>query len=306
MDRIVAAKAFIGVAENGSFSGAARAQGVSPSLITKYIKGLESSLGTALFQRNTRRVALTEAGRIYRQHWQQILSDIEAADAAIGAEQQTIKGNLRIGAPAAFGRIVVAPLAVSFARDHAEVGIDLMFSSTVIDPLASNMDIVFRVGTANLGLQASITARKLASFPMVVCASPAYLERYGTPGSVGDLINHICVHRVRPGQQAANDWSFLRDGESVKVPINGPVRANSADAVISAGVHGQGLIYQAAYLVRDYLENGQLVALELDAATVDVPLSALWQSSKHIPARVRAFIDHCARELRSVDRLALS
>lgn len=304
MDRIVAAKAFIGVAENGSFSGAARAQGVSPSLITKYIQGLESSLGTALFQRTTRSVALTEAGRIYRQYWQQILSDIEAADAAIGIEQQAIKGNLRIGAPMAFGRLVIAPLAVSFSRDHAGVGIDLMFNSAVIDPLASNMDIVFRVGTGNLGFQASVTARKLASFPMVVCASPAYLERYGTPASVEDLLRHICVHRVRRGQAQADGWSFVRDGKPLDVPINGPVRANSADAVISAGVHGQGLIYQPAYLVRDYLESGQLEAVDLDAATVDVPLSALWQTSKHIPARVRAFIDHCARELRSVDRLA--
>jgi DNA-binding transcriptional LysR family regulator len=300
MDRIVAAKAFIGVAELGSFSGAARAQGVSPSLITKYIQGLEQSLGTTLFQRSTRKVVLTEAGNVYKQHWRRILSDIEAADAAIGMEQNAVKGTLRIGTPAAFGRIVVAPLAVSFSREYPEVGIDLVFNNYIVDPMTNNLDIVFRVGDGRGGDQTSITARRLASFPRIVCASPAYIDRHGVPLSLNDLCEHVCVHRVKGEHGNSATWDFMRDGETVRIPIDGRIRANTADAVISAGLHGQGLIYQPAYLVRDYLQTGQLRAIALDAHPVEVPLAALWQTDKHIPARVRAFIDYCALELRGL------
>lgn len=297
MDRIVAAKAFIGVAELGSFSGAARAQGVSPSLITKYIQGLEQSLGTTLFQRSTRRVVLTEAGSVYRQHWRKILLDIDAADAAIGADQHAIQGTLRIGAPAAFGRIIIAPLAMAFSHDHPGVSIDLLFNNATVSPLAENLDLLFRPGTG--GDDAGITARKLTSFPRVLCAAPSYFDRHGTPSSIYDLVNHLCIHRARPGQAGRTLWDFVRDGKDVQVPIDGPIRANTADAVISASLHGQGLIYQPECLVRDYLKSGQLRVVELDAKPVEVPFSAFWQTGRTMPARVRAFIDHCARAMRA-------
>ncbi|SFR88128.1 LysR family transcriptional regulator [Sphingomonas jatrophae] len=299
MDQIVAVKAFIGVAELGSFSGAARAQGVSPSLITKQIQALEESLGTTLFQRSTRKVQLTEAGNVYRQHWRKILSDIDTADAAVGAAQREMKGSLRLGAPPAFGRMVVAPLAVGFGRAFPEVAIDLVFTSSQADPLASGIDILFRVGHAGATDAAGVMVRRLASFPLTICASPAYLDAHGTPRTIEDLSAHVCVDRILPGQTGINPWRFTRAGQMVEVPTGGSIRANSADAVISAGVHGQGLIYQPICLVRDDLASGRLRTVTVDAQTMELPLSAQWRTDRHITARLRAFIDHAATQLKA-------
>lgn len=301
MDRIAAVKAFIGVAELGSFNGAARAQGVSPSVITKHIQFLEQDLGTTLLQRNTRRVVLTDAGTLYRERWRKILLDIAAADAAVGEDHREMKGSLRVGAPAAFGRVVVAPLAVSFLREHGGVAIDLVFSNSATDPLSAKVDVLFRVGAPSAVDLVSVTARRLASFPLILCASPDYLGRYGEPASVEELRDHVCVNRILAGQTGGTPWRFVRGNHAIEVPTGGAIRANSADAVISAGIHGQGLIYLPACLVQDHLGSGRLRRIEIDAETSEAPLSALWQNDRHVPARLRAFVNHCAAHLPTMD-----
>ncbi|MGF7151577.1 DNA-binding transcriptional LysR family regulator [Sphingomonas zeicaulis] len=301
MDRIAAVRAFIGVAEFGSFNGAARAQGVSPSVITKHIQFLEQDLGTTLLQRNTRRVVLTDAGSLYRERWCKILLDIAAADAAVGEDHREMKGSLKIGAPAAFGRVVVAPLAVSFLREHGGVAIDLVFSNSATDPLSAKVDVLFRVGAPPAIDLASVSARRLASFPMILCASPDYLDRFGEPASIEALRDHVCVNRILAGQSGGSPWRFVRAGVPIEVPTSSAIRANSADAVISAGIHGQGLIYLPACLVQDQLHAGRLRRIEFDAEMGEAPLSALWQNDRHVPARLRAFVNHCASHLPTMD-----
>src|SRR5690606_22914887 len=197
-------------ATDGSLSAAARHLGMSPAMATKHVNALEARLGVKLFHRTTRQLALTEAGSDYIDACLRILPEIDEAEAAATSQRTKASGLLRMNVPLSFGRCFVAPLIPEFCLRHPEVTVELGLSDAELDVIAGSWDLAIRIGhLADSPLQ----ARKLGDSPMLVCASPAYLDHRGVPRRVAELVQHNCLGYTLSGTQGRGHWAFGANGE---------------------------------------------------------------------------------------------
>ncbi len=252
-DRLTGMQVFQRVAALGSFSAAARALGMSQTMVTKHVEALERHLGARLFQRTTRRLTLTEAGSRYRASAERILAEIEEAEREVSATTTDLTGTLRLNLPLAFGIREVVPALIDFAALYPALTIDIGLSDRFVDLVEEGWDLAIRIG--RLG-DSSLIARKLAPIRTMVCASPAYLARHGVPRTVADLKDHNCLGYTLPTPASAERWVFSQDG-TVVVPISGSFRANNGDALREAAVAGIGIIDQPLFILRDDLVAGE-------------------------------------------------
>ncbi|MGA2293351.1 LysR substrate-binding domain-containing protein [Bradyrhizobium sp.] len=277
LDRLTGLEVFAKVAAAGSLSSAARAMGLSQTMVTKHIAALEARLGVKLFHRTTRRLSLTESGRFYLEASERILAEMEAADATVAADRVEPRGLLRLNVPLAFGTRQIAPLLSEFAQRHPRVGVE-------------GWDLAVRIGNLS---SSSLIARRIAPCRLVVCAAPSYLDARGYPLTVSSLKDHNCLGYTL-SQQRADRWAFGARAE-VSVGISGNLRANNGDALRAAAIAGQGLVYQPTFIVADDLRAGTLVELRLDQPTVELGgIYAVYLPDRDPPAKVRAFIDFIA------------
>ena len=291
MDRITSMRVFVRAATDGSLSAAARHLGMSPAMATKHVNALEARMGVKLFHRTTRRLTLTEAGRHYRAACQRILPEIDEAEAAAASQRVKATGLLRMNVPLSFGQGFVAPLMPEFSRRHPEVTVELGLSDAELDIIAGSWDLAVRVGRL---ADSPLQARRLGDSPMVVCASPDYLDQRGVPRRVAELIQHNCLGYTLSGTQGREHWAFGANGE-VRVPGSGNLMANNGDALLAAAVRGQGIIYQPGFIVAGAIGRGELVALELDKPPVELGgIHILYPPDRRPPAKVRVMIDYLA------------
>ena len=291
MDRVTSMRVFARAAGEGSLSAAARHLGMSPAMATKHVNALEARLGVKLFHRTTRRLTLTEAGSNYLDACQRILADIDEAEAAAASQRVRATGLLRMNVPLSFGRSYVAPLVPEFCRRHPEVTVELGLSDAQLDLLAGSWDLAIRIGRLD---DSPLQARRLGDSAMVVCASPAYLERRGVPRRVDELAGHNCLGYTLSATQDRRHWAFGANGE-FKVPASGDLLANNGDALLAAAVAGQGILYQPHFIVGGALERGELVELELDRPPVGLGgIHVLYPPDRRPPAKVRVMIDYLA------------
>lgn len=289
LDRLTGLEVFARVAGAGSLSAAARALGMSQTMVTKHIAALESRLGVKLFHRTTRRLSITEAGRNYLESSARILAEIEAADAAVAADLVEPRGLLRLNAPVSFGARQIAPLLAEFAQRHPRVTVELGLNDRLVDLVEEGWDLAIRIGNLN---NSSLIARRIAPCRIVVCAAPSYLRARGTPRTVASLADHNCLGYTLSQRTPIDRWVF---GDDVGVQISGNLRANNGDALRAAAIAGQGIIHQPTFIVADDIREGRLVALALDQPTVELGgIYAVFLPDRHPPARVRAFIDFIA------------
>ncbi len=291
LDRLTGLEVFAKVAASGSLSAAARAMGLSQTMVTKHMAALEARLGVKLFHRTTRRLSITEAGRNYLEASERILAEIEAANASVAVDRVEPRGLLRLNAPVAFGTRQIAPLLAEFGAHHPQVTIELGLNDRLVDLAEEGWDLAIRIGILS---NSSLIARRIAPCRVVVCASPSYLEARGAPLTVADLAAHNCLGYTLSQQTSVDRWVFGARAE-VSVRVSGNLRANNGDALRAAAIAGQGLIYQPTFIVADDLRAGTLVALELDQPTVELGgIYAVYLPDRHPPAKVRAFIDFIA------------
>ncbi len=291
LDRLTSLEVFARVAAVGSLSGAARAMGLSQTMVTKHIASLEARLGAKLFHRTTRRLSITEAGRSYLESSERILSDMEAAEAAIAADRVEPRGLLRVNVPVVFGTRQIAPLLADFAERYPNVTIELGLNDRLVDLAEEGWDLAIRIGKLR---DSSMVARRLAPSRMVVCAAPSYLARHGTPRSVGDLASHNCLGYTLSQQASAAEWLFGKQGD-IRVQVKGNLRANNGDALRAATLAGLGVARQPTFIVADDLRAGTLVALPLDQPEIQTTaVHAVYLPDRRPPAKVRAFIDFLA------------
>ncbi len=291
LDRLTGLEVFAKVAACGSLSAAARAMGVSQTMVTKHIAALEARLGVKLFHRTTRRLSITEAGRNYLEASERILAEIEAANASVAVDRVEPRGLLRLNAPVAFGTRQIAPLLAEFTAHHPQVTIELGLNDRLVDLAEEGWDMAIRIGILS---SSSLIARRIAPCRVVVCASPSYLKARGTPPTVASLAAHNCLGYTLSQQTSVDRWVFGARAE-VSVRVSGNLRANNGDALRTAAIAGQGLIYQPTFIVADDLRAGALVAIELDQPTVELGgIYAVYLPDRHPPAKVRAFIDFIA------------
>ena len=291
LDRLTGLEVFAKVAAHGSLSAAARAMGLSQTMVTKHMAALEARLGVKLFHRTTRRLSITEAGRNYLEASERILAEIEAANASVAVDRVEPRGLLRLNAPVAFGTRQIAPLLAEFGAHHPRVTIELGLNDRLVDLAEEGWDLAIRIGILS---NSSLIARRIAPCRVVVCASPSYLEARGAPLTVADLAAHNCLGYTLSQQTSVDRWVFGERAE-VSVRVSGNLRANNGDALRAAAIAGQGLIYQPTFIVADDLRAGTLVVLELDQPTVELGgIYAVYLPDRHPPAKVRAFIDFIA------------
>jgi DNA-binding transcriptional LysR family regulator len=291
LDRLTGLEVFAKVAAAGSLSAAARALGMSQTMVTKHIAALEARLGAKLFHRTTRRLSITEAGRSYLESSERILAEIEAADAAVAADRVEPRGMLRINAPVSFGTRQIAPLLAEFAARYPRTTVELGLNDRLVDLAEEGWDLAIRIGNLS---NSSLIARRIAPCRIVVCAAPSYLEARGIPRTVSSLAAHNCLGYTLSLRTPVDRWVFGARGE-VGVRVSGNLRANNGDALLAAALAGQGIIHQPSFIVADDLGAGRLVALTLDQPNVELGgIYAVYLPDRHPPAKVRAFIDFIA------------
>jgi DNA-binding transcriptional LysR family regulator len=283
MDRLGDLDIFSRVAVTGSMSQAARDLGMSPPVISKRIKRLEERLGTRLLQRTTRQIALTDAGRGFHERVLAILASVEEAENWVAQRAMLARGPLRISAPTTFGRLHVAPHLVRFMARYPEIALDLSLSDSFVDVVGDGFDVAIRI--ADLA-DTSLVARRLAPNHRVLCATPDYLEKHGTPASLADLARHrLLVHN-------ADHWRLEGPEGAVTVPVTSAIATNSSEVIREAVIAGLGIALRSTWDVGPELRANRLtIVLPRYRASHRVGIYAVYPSRRHLPQRTRVFID---------------
>jgi len=278
--------AFVEVIRQGGFSAAARALGRTPSAVSKQIARLEERLGVRLLYRSTRRLRMTEEGEAYYRRAVAILSDIEEAEAAVTQSRVSPRGVLRVTNSIAFGRNQIVPMLPEFLGAYPDLKLQLSLSDNLVDLVEEGYDVAVRMAELT---DSSLVARRLATDHRVVCASPAYIEKFGAPRTPDDLRNHNCL--VYFDRRLRNEWELSIDGKLRRFPVNGRFEANSGIAVHEAALSGLGIAYLATFLVAPDVKAGRLVTLLDDYITGGTPIYAVYPHRRHLSPKVRVFID---------------
>lgn len=294
MDRFHALQVFVKVADSGGFAAAARTLAMSPPAVTRAIAMLEDRLGTRLFVRTTRSVRLTDSGHRFLEDSRQILQDLEEAeDAAVGSHVAP-RGELRITAPALFGRMFVTPILGQFLDQHPMVNAQTLFLDRVVNLMDEGLDIAIRIG--NLP-DSSLTAVRAGTVRHVMFAAPSYLKANGSPNHPDDLADHQIIQSVTMNR--VTDWSFVQGGKPVSVHVDPRVRMNTNDAVIELVRQGWGLSRLLSYQIAPFLNDGSLQEVLCAFEPPPLPIHVVHQEGRLVSAKVRAFVDFMVKRLRA-------
>ena len=286
MDRIEAMRAFVAVVAEGSFSNAATSMQLSPQLVSKYVAKLEDQLGIRLLNRTTRKVSLTEAGTHYVQHAQQILLSIDEMDSQLGGLQQNPKGTLRISAPVSFALKHMAKLITDFQLQYPLVNIELQLNDRKIDIVDEGFDIALRIGNLK---DSSLIAKYIAPIRVILCASPEYLKKHGTPKQPEDLKNHRYLHyNYSEIDSKDNIYQWLN---AKNIDTRGGFDSNNGDILVEAAIAGAGLALQPTFIASNAISSGQLTQVLADLELKPLGLYAVYAHRKLLPSKVRCFID---------------
>ena len=287
MDRLKQIESFVAVAAKGSLTAAARAEGVAPAVIGRRIDALEDRLGVKLLVRTTRRITLTHEGSAFLEDCQRILADIASAEAGVSAGGVKASGHLRITAPAGFGRRHVAPLVPAFRAAHPELNLSLNLSDRVVDIVNEGFDCAVRVGDLP---DSSLVSVRLADNRRLCVAAPAYLERAGRPEAPQDLARHACLMLSSNASQTRG-WAFTVNGEPVHLRPSGPLDCSDGQVLHEWCLAGLGIAWRSTWEVERDIAEGRLVPLLEDYAAPPNGIYAVFPQRKHLPLRVRLWID---------------
>lgn len=286
-------EAFVRVADSRSFSEAARRLGLSKSVISRQVSALEAQLGARLFHRTTRSLSLTEIGQAYYERCARILAEIEEANLSVSSLQAEPRGKLRVNAPMSFGVLHLAPLLPGFLVRYPQIDIDMVMNDRFVSLVDEGFDVAVRIGKLE---DSSLIARYLAPARRVVCASPAYLERHGTPLTPDDLAGHCCLTYSNPTTH--DEWSFQTgDGQRSTVEVHGRLRVNNGDTLREAALAGVGIATLPSFIVGRDLQAGSLVPLLSDHLTQDLAIHAVYPHNRHLSPKVRAFVDFLVEQI---------
>jgi DNA-binding transcriptional LysR family regulator len=291
MDKLVAMRAFVKIAESASLSAAARSLTVSLPVVSRGLAELERGLGVRLIARTTRSLALTDEGETYRQHCVRILADIDEAESALAEIRAAPKGRVTVSAPLLFGRLRVAPLLPAFLARYPDVSVDLLLVDRVVNLIDEGIDVAVRIAPL---ADSTLIARRLGEVRRVVCASPAYLKRHGTPRKPADLRAHNCLLNVGSN---AGDWRFQAGAKEARLRVSGNFVSNSSDPLIEAACQGVGLVRVLSYQVEAMLAAKQLVEVLGKFAVTATPINAVMSPGRMTLPKVRGLVDYLAQSL---------
>lgn len=289
MDVINGMRAFVAVAQSGSFTVAAKRLGYSRALVSKYVGQLEARLSVRLLNRTTRRVTLTEAGQNYLARATDLLEDFDALEVEAQRGQEVVSGHLKISAPETYAKMFFPKMLEVFLARYPRVSVDLLVSDRFVNLVEEGFDVAVRIGALE---ESSLVARRVGQMHPVICASPDYLTKFGTPTRPTELENHTCL--LDGNMRGGDRWPFQIDGKLVRMPVHGRLRMSSADIMREMVLRGSGIGLCLSFLVERDLEEGKLVRLFGDFETDGMGIHAVYPHRQHLPAKVRAFVDHLA------------
>ena len=294
---IAALPIFTTVIEHGSFSRAAAHLGLSKSAVSKRVTSLEHQLGVKLLHRSTRSLSLTEAGELYYRHAVDAVKSAERAEALATSLQDVPSGILKVSAAWSFGRVYLAKIFPRFLKAYPEIELRVSLSDALVNPISQGLDVALHPG--NL-LDSNLIARKIVRLKSVLCASPDYLKRAGTPQSAADLLGHNCILSTHSSN--SGEWTLIDSSNVTKVKVSGNYQVNNGEALREAIMQGVGIGRLPIYVVGEDIFAGTLKAL---LPSYDLPykdLYAVYPHRQYLPLKVRLFIDFLINEL-SVDQL---
>ncbi|ESS68005.1 transcriptional regulator, LysR family [Methyloglobulus morosus KoM1] len=286
MDKLTGMTVFVRVAKAGSFAAGARELGISRAMATKHIMQLEGSLGSRLFNRTTRSLNLTDVGASYLERCQQVLLDIEEMEAAVTQLQTEPKGVLKISAPPVIGATHITRAVVEFLKIHPDLKIDIILQGSPGDLIDEGIDIAIYLGALD---DTSMVARKLATSPLVVCASPDYLVKHGIPKTPEELEHHSCL--VNWAIAPRHKWQFRTETGLKIITVSGRVQTNAAHSIRIAAINGLGLVMLPTYIVGGDIEKGLLKVVLDDYALPPLDIHAVYPHRKYLSTKVRSFLD---------------
>lgn len=288
MDRLDAIKLFVRVAETGSFSAVAREANIGQPAVSKQVAALEAHLGAQLMHRTSRSLALTEAGQAFYEAGVRLLSDLEAAEALVGAGQSRPSGLLRVSLSAGFGRLRVVPLLPAFHARYPGVEVETLVSDRFVDLVEEGVDVAIRIGDL---ADSALVARRVGTAQRVTVASPAYLARAGDPAGPHDLERHACIAFVF--QRIPRPWSFRTAEGVIEHRPKGPLRTNDAEHVRVAALAGMGIAQAPRWLFSSELADGSLREVLAAWPGERTPIHAVHPGGRP-PGKLRAFVDFLA------------
>lgn len=294
MDTLTRMRAFLQVVEAEGFSAAGRKLGRSKALLSKYVRELEDELGVLLINRTTRRFSLTEAGQTYYQRTSEIVREIDTLAETVRDSTGDIKGRIKITAPRTFSDAAIGQSLVDFAAAHPDVVLDINLDDRVVDLVEEGYDLAIRITKlADSGL----IARRLAPFRLLLCASPALIEKLGSPQHPRELQNLPCI--IDTNARYRYNWPFQEtDGSAFSVTVQGKFEANSPFSVRAAAIAGIGFALTPDFIAQPAIDSGQLVSLFEEYLDNGRGIYAIFPHRRHLPARVRALVDFLAQWLK--------
>lgn len=287
MDQLRQMSIFAKVAETGSFSATARALGVSNSVVSKYVSGLEEKLGVTLIQRNTRRLVLTDIGLGYLDRCRRILSDVEEADLAATNEHAQPRGTLRINSALSFGLRHLGPAISQYGSAYPDVTVEIVLDDRRVDIMEEAYDLAIRIGELE---DSSLIARRFASVRRHCLAAPSYLEKHGTPSHPRELEDHNCLIYGRGGW--VEPWLVEGPDGEILIDSKGNLFCNAGDLLLEAAVEGAGIISMPDFIVWDSVKDGKLIPILKDYLFPEVGVYAVYPPTRHLSAKIRTFVDH--------------
>ena len=291
MDKFRAMQTFVGIAEAGSLTAAARSLGTSLPAVVRSLAAYERELGVRLFQRTTRRITLTDEGRQHLERSRHILSAVQEAEAALGAEASAPAGHLQITAPVLFGQMYVAPVVTRFVRRHPGMRCTTLLLDRVVNLLEEGLDLGIRIGRLE---DSSLIAQPLGEVRRIVVATPALLRRAGVPRHPRDLQGLNCIRVL----SARTGWGdFQENGRVFQVPVSGKLEFNHIWPAVQACAEGAGFGMFFSYQVEPLIESRKLRVVLEDFELPPRPISIVYPHARLLPARTRAFIDFARQEL---------
>jgi DNA-binding transcriptional LysR family regulator len=293
MDKFGAMTILLKVVEKGSLSAAAKQLDVPLATVSRRLAELEAHLNTRLLNRSSRRLNLTEAGRLYVEACKSILEQVEDAERATMGINKDPKGALVVTAPIVFGRVHMIPIISDFLNEYPDIDLKLVLADRLLDLLESNVDVAVRIGELS---DSSFIASRVGSVRRVTCASPAYLAAHGRPRKPEDVPSHIGVTFDNLASPEA--WRFSSPKGDDLMPIRSRLTVTTAEAAVAGAVTGLGLTRLLSYQITEELRAGRLELVLEDYELPPWPVSLIYAGQQLLPKKLRAFLDFAAPRLR--------
>ena len=286
MDRLTAMEAFVRVVEKGGFTAAAEDLRLSRAMVSKHVQDLEAHLGARLLNRTTRKLSLTEAGRVYYDRSTQLLAELAETEEAVGELQARPRGRLRVNAPVSFGSLHLAAAIADYMAAYPDVAVELTLNDRIVDLVEEGYDVAVRI--ARLA-DSRLIARRLAPCHHVVCASPGYLKGHRRPEHPADLAQHNCLgysYRAR-----GDEWRFDGPDGSIAIQLKEMLQTNNGDALCAAAVAGGGIAILPTFIAGSDMIAGRLTPILAQYRIPEIAIYALYPPGRHLSVKVRSFVD---------------